>query len=125
MTFNSWYQGVVLHGDKYGHTLGFPTANLDPAILSHLGQDGVYAAIVSLGDRTYGGAIYLGPRLTLRETRRVLEIHLIDFSGDIYGQTLRFRLGAFIRPPQDFSSVKALKAQLAADITAARRHTEA
>lgn len=116
-----WREGVVIHGDQLGRTLGFPTANLDPSLAHDITRDGIYAAEVLVGETSYRGTLYLAPRLTLGETKRVLEIYLLDFSGDLYGQTIRFCVGQFIRPPQNFDSTKALKKQLADDIVAVRR----
>lgn len=113
-----WYTGTVLHGDQVGRTLHFPTANFDPALLSHIQQEGVYAATVRLGSQNYRGALYLGPRITLGETRRVLEIHIIDFNGDIYDKLVEFQLGSFIRPPSDFPDVQSLIHRLQADVQA-------
>jgi riboflavin kinase/FMN adenylyltransferase len=117
-TSNQWYSSIVQHGDKYGRTLGFPTANLDPTVLKHVTEDGVYACTVHLGREKYRGALYLGPRIVLHETKRVLEIHIINFAQEIYGETLQFQLGPFIRPPLDFDDLDALKAQFARDIAA-------
>ena len=117
-TSDQWYSSIVQHGDKYGRTLGFPTANLDPTVLKHVTEDGVYACTVHLGREKYRGALYLGPRIVLHETKRVLEIHIIDFAREIYGETLQFQLGPFIRPPLDFDDLDALKAQFARDIAA-------
>lgn len=117
-TPNQWYSSIVQHGDKYGRTLGFPTANLDPAVLKHVTEDGVYACTVHLGREKYRGALYLGPRIVLHETKRVLEIHIINFAQEVYGETLQFQLGPFIRPPLDFDDLDALKAQFARDIAA-------
>lgn len=105
-----------MRGDQYGRTLGFPTANLDAAILGHIKKEGVYACNIHLGSRIYRGALYLGPRIVLHETKRVLEIHIIDFHEEIYGQTLLFEFGTFIRPPMDFPSTEALIAQLRSDV---------
>jgi riboflavin kinase/FMN adenylyltransferase len=120
-TVSKWYSGEVLYGDQYGRTLGFPTANLDAALLKHVEKEGVYACNVRLGSQNYRGALYLGPRIVLHETKRVLEINIIDFDQEIYGETLEFQLGAFIRPPLDFDSLDALKAQFKEDVSAARR----
>ena len=117
-TSDQWYSSIVQHGDKYGRTLGFPTANLDPTVLKHVTEDGVYACTVHLGREKYRGALYLGPRIVLHETKRVLEIHIINFAQEIYGETLQFQLGPFIRPPLDFDDLDALKAQFARDIAA-------
>ncbi|MBP9761605.1 riboflavin kinase [Candidatus Saccharibacteria bacterium] len=116
----SWRSGTVLRGDQYGRVLGFPTANLDATILKTIKKEGVYACNVRLGGNIYRGALYLGPRIVLRETQRVLEIHILDFDQEIYGKILNFKLGVFIRPPEDFDSIADLKIQLAKDIAAAR-----
>ena len=117
-----WYESVVLSGDRIGRTLGFPTANLDAGVLKDIKKEGVYAAEVHLGSQIYRGALYLGPRIVLGETTRVLEIHLLGFNREIYGETLRFRLGKFIRPPMDFPSREALIKQLQADVAAAQSY---
>lgn len=118
---DSWRTGRVIRGDQTGRTLGFPTANFDPGIVSDIQQEGVYAATVLVSDTEYRGALYFGPRLTLGETKRVLEIHLLDFDGDLYGKELRFSIGSFIRPPMNFDSEATLKEQLASDVLAIRR----
>lgn len=118
---HEWHTGKVQRGDKIGRTLGFPTANLDPTELDNISRDGVYAAQVAVAHAHYRGVLYLGPRLTLGETRRVLEIHLVDFSGDLYDQVISFTLGPYIRPPRNFDSTQALKDQLAEDVAAVRR----
>lgn len=120
---SSWRVGKVMHGDKTGRTLGFPTVNFNSTLVDDIKQDGVYAAAVRVHATTVLGALYIGPRITLGESRRVLEIHLLDFSGDLYGQELQFAIGQFIRPPMDFDSVDALKAQLANDVLAIRHAT--
>lgn len=117
---NTWYEGTVLPGSQLGRTLGFPTANLDVTILNHVTKEGVYAANIRIGSKSYIGALYLGPRLVLNETKRVLEIFLLDFDGDLYGQTLEFQLGAFVREPMDFESLDALINQLEVDVAAIR-----
>ncbi len=113
---NPWYSGIVMRGDQYGRTLGFPTVNLPAAPLKHIEKEGVYACEVRLGSARYRGALYLGPRIVLGETKRVLEIHLLDFDQEIYGETISFQLGAFIRPPLNFDSLEELKTQFAVDI---------
>ena len=116
----AWYSNKVVRGDQYGRTLGFPTANLDAAVLSHVEKEGVYACQVRLGKQFYRGALYLGPRIVLRETKRVLEIHILDFDQEIYDETLSFQLGPFIRPPMDFDNTDELKAQFSRDVAAVR-----
>ena len=123
MSQTEWYSNRVMRGDQYGRTLGFPTANLDAAVLSHVEKEGVYACKVRLGKQFYRGALYLGPRIVLRETKRVLEIHILDFDQEIYGETLSFQLGPFIRPPMDFDNKQALTYQLALDVKASQAST--
>lgn len=123
MSQTEWYSNRVMRGDQYGRTLGFPTANLDAAVLLHVEKEGVYACRVRLGKQFYRGALYLGPRIVLRETKRVLEIHILDFDQEIYGETLSFQLGPFIRPPMGFDNIQALTYQLALDVKASQAST--
>lgn len=111
----TWYSGEVLNGNHLGRTIGFPTLNLDSKILSHIEQDGVYSSVVEHDGNTYAAALYLGPRVVLGETKRILEVHVLDFDQMIYGATIRFRLGEFIRGVIDFSSFQELKEQLEKD----------
>ena len=115
----AWYSSKVVRGDQYGRTLGFPTANLDAEVLLHVEKEGVYACRVRLGKQFYRGALYLGPRIVLRETKRVLEIHILDFDQEIYDETLSFQLGPFIRPPMDFPRANTLIEQLEKDVMSA------
>lgn len=117
---DTWYEGIVISGSRLGRTLGFPTANLDPAILTGITRKGVYAATVRIDGQLYTGALYIGPRLILNETKRMLEIFVLDFDSDLYGKTVDFQLGAFIREPMDFDSFEALTAQLKSDVAAIR-----
>ena len=116
-------EGEVLAGDKRGRQLGFPTANLDlddylrPAF-------GVYAvrarAIGGTGNAPLSGVANLGIRPTIGGAKTLLEAHLFDFSGDLYGKTLAVELLAFIRPERKFESLDTLKAQIAQDSARAR-----
>jgi riboflavin kinase / FMN adenylyltransferase len=117
---DTWYEGIVISGSQLGRTLGFPTANLDANLLTHVTREGVYAASVRIDGQAYTGALYIGPRLILDETRRVLEIFVLDFEGDLYGKTLDFQLGTFVRGPMDFDTFDALIVQLEADVAAIR-----
>jgi riboflavin kinase/FMN adenylyltransferase len=115
-------RGEVFHGDKLGRELGWPTANillgrqLEPA-------RGVYAVTAVLADGTeVPGVANVGRRPTLGgDPVTRLETHLFDWSGDLYGQEIRVRLHAFLRPDATFDGLDALKAAIAADADAARR----
>lgn len=113
-----WHAGKVLEGNHLGRTIGFPTLNLDPAILQGNQQEGVYASVVKYGNKSYIGALYVGPRLVMDETKRVIEIHVLNFDQIIYGKSIHFQLGRYIRGVKDFGSFEELKIQLIADCKA-------
>lgn len=109
--------GKVLKGNQLGRTINYPTINLDPNLVAKLGlQHGVYASQVEIANKQYLGALYFGPRLVLNETRDVLEIHLLNFYQEIYEQTIKFKVGKFVRGILNFSSFAELKSQLDKDI---------
>jgi riboflavin kinase/FMN adenylyltransferase len=114
--------GVVVEGQRRGRTLGFPTANLSTEPVLHPG-DGVYAVIARVLDRSprelLRGVASLGVRPTVLAGRS-LEVHLLDWSGDLYGARLRVGWVARIRPEQKFPGIDALKAQIRLDCEAAR-----
>ena len=112
MTQNTWIYGTVLRGEKLGRTLGFPTVNLDPFILTSEYKKGVYACMVKYLNIQYQGALFFGPRLVLNEKTDVLEIYILDFNQDIYDQIIEFKLENFIRKPLNFKNTHALKRQL-------------
>lgn len=118
--------GEVVRGDRLGRVLGWPTANL--MLGRHLEPArGVYAVTVALpsGEEVKGVA-NIGRRPTLGgdpETR--LEVHLFDWSDDLYGQEVRVRLLHFLRPDEKFPDLEALKAAIAADAEEARRILDA
>jgi riboflavin kinase/FMN adenylyltransferase len=115
-------RGEVFHGDKLGRELGWPTANillgrqLEPA-------RGVYAVTVVLADGAeVPGVANVGRRPTLGgDPVTRLEVHLFDWSGDLYGQEIRVRLHAFLRADASFAGLEELKAAIAADAAEARR----
>ena len=116
-------RGTVGHGDQRGRTIGFPTANVHLEAALCLPADGVYAAVVTLEDgRQYSAAVNLGRRPTFHETaeQSLLEAHLLDFSGDLYGQRLRIAFRQFLRGERKFAGIDELKSQLALDIQHAR-----
>jgi riboflavin kinase/FMN adenylyltransferase len=115
--------GRVGTGQRRGQTLGFPTANLEQ-IEMLIPADGVYAVRVAWQGRTWTGAANIGPNPTFGEQQRKVEVHLIDFQGDLYGVTLAVDFVDRLRDTRPFDSVAALTAQLHADVEQAR-HTAA
>ncbi len=112
--------GAVVAGDSRGRELGFPTANLEVAPWRLLPGDGVYQGWAAWEDERHPAAINLGVRPTIGGTRRLLEAHLLDFEGDLYGRSLNLEFHHRLRPEQRFPSLDALKQQIARDVAAAR-----
>ena len=115
-------EGVVVHGDHRGKALGFPTANIDLEGVTAL-KRGVYAALGFIeGEASVlGAAVNLGVRPTFGGEGACLEAHFPGFHGDLYGRTVRLVFLSRLRDERRFDSVEDLKAQLAADVTAAER----
>jgi riboflavin kinase/FMN adenylyltransferase len=116
--------GQVVAGDQRGRSIGFPTANL-ANVAEALPPNGVYACLVDHvlegGARRLGTAVAnLGVRPTVDGTRFLVEAHVFDFAGDLYGQTLRLHLVARLRDERRFDSLEALREQIARDAAAAR-----
>lgn len=109
--------GTVLHGRGVGHTLGFPTANIDLSqTRKMLPKEGVYA--VRIGNHT--GMANLGKAPTFGVEKPLLEVHLLDFNGDLYGQTVTVEFVHRLRDIVQFQNPEALKAQLQIDLKACR-----
>lgn len=118
--------GVVVLGDQRGRTIGVPTANVS-AIDEALPALGVYAVLVDqevdgVARALAAGVANIGVRPTVKEgeLRPSVEVHLFDFSGDLYGARLRVHLVSRLRAEQKFSGLDALKAQIALDAAEAR-----
>ncbi len=112
--------GRVVVGKKRGRTIGFPTANLRPRVAPLL-PDGVYAVNVVEADARRPGVANLGTNPTFGDVLgRSLEVHLLDFDGDLYGRQLRVEFVERIRSEKRFSSVDALVEQIRRDAARAR-----
>lgn len=118
-------RGVVTRGDgRGGQVLGFPTANLAVPSDVLLPADGIYAGWYERGDGSvYPAAISVGRRPTFYEhsVTSLLEAHLLDFDGDLYGEPARVRFAARLRSEERFDSVDALAVQMSRDCEEARR----
>lgn len=126
--------GVVVKGQQLGRTLGFPTANLEIPSDKLLPRLGVYAVRVLLepqqgegkhvsrvvGEQWQIGVMNIGFRPTVNGVSPTVEVHLLDWSGDLYGKTLIVSLEKFLRPEQKFPSLEDLKQQIQNDCIAAR-----
>lgn len=133
--------GLVVPGQQLGRTIGFPTANLQLPPEKFLPRFGVYCVRVYLEEETRArgeqqenpsplllpssqspilGVMNIGCRPTVEGTIPTIEVHLLDWSGDLYGQRLTVSLEQFLRPEEKFASIDALTAQIQADVRAAR-----
>jgi riboflavin kinase/FMN adenylyltransferase len=112
-------EGAVVHGDRMGHKLGYPTANIQLDRYQRP-RFGVYAVRARLGGRTLAGVANLGTRPMFDPPRELLEPHFFDFDEEIYGETVEVDLLSFIREEQSFDGLDALKAQIARDCDTAR-----
>lgn len=106
--------GTVVEGQKLGRTLGFPTANMRLGDIIEP-RKGVYATRAVIGGETYGAVSNFGRRPTVGSDAPLLETHLFDFKGDLYGETVEVAFAAFLRDERKFDGLDALKAQIAED----------
>ena len=114
------FSGRVTRGQGRGRTLGFPTANLLPQGNKPLPQ-GVFVAEVQYpGSEVLQAVAHIGPRPTFAEVALVIELHILDFTGDLYGQTLQVALVKKLRDQRAFACPDELVGQIRKDINQAR-----
>lgn len=131
--------GKVIPGQQLGRKLGFPTANLQLPAAKFLPKNGVYCVEISIENlsndvsnltyqihpkpfsQTLYGVMNIGDRPTVNGSNQTVEVHLLDWSGDLYGQTLTVSLQEFLRSEQKFASLDALKAQIQLDCENAKK----
>ena len=113
--------GTVVHGDNLGRKIGYPTANLS-AHSEQFPPNGVYFAEAWINDVLYHGVVNLGYRPTVKrdKSERVLEIYLLDFNRDIYGEDVEIRFIRYLRAEREFDSLDSLAQQIDADVRLAR-----
>ncbi len=118
-------RGSVIHGDERGEGLGFPTANLDLAAHQQLPEEGVYAGATMRDEKWWPAAISVGTRPQFYEHGAlVVEVHVLDFEGDLYDSSLDVVFLARLRAQTSFSSVDELTAQIALDVVETRQIVE-
>ena len=108
--------GRIVHGDERGKQLGFPTANLTFSRGQAMPGDGVYVTKALLGGQPLPSVTNIGKRPTFGENKRTVEVYLIGFNGEIYGEDLRIELVDRLRDEKRFSSPEELKAQISLDV---------
>jgi riboflavin kinase/FMN adenylyltransferase len=114
--------GIVGTGQRRGRTLGFPTANLE-SVTTLIPADGVYAVRAWWDKQSWPAAANVGPNPTFGEHARKVEVHLIDFNGDLYGQELSIDFIERLRETRPFRGVDDLLAQMRIDVERAREIT--
>lgn len=114
--------GKVIHGDGRGSQIGIPTANLDVWAEKILPAEGVYACLARVGSQTFPAATNIGSRPTFRDSAPSFQIetHLIDFSGNLYGQSLTLDFIARLRGERRFANPEELVVQIREDIQQTR-----
>lgn len=126
--YSYFFGGTVVHGDKLGRKLGYPTANIKINDENKLiPADGIYAVKVSILNRQssiinrqsqieyYNGMMSIGVRPTVGGTHHVIEVNIFDFDKDIYGKNARVYVEHFLRPEIKFDNLESLKQQIAID----------
>lgn len=108
--------GKIVSGKKLGRTLGFPTANIEPATNYCLPKNGVYDTDTIVGSIKYRSASSIGFNPTFKEDRLKIESHLIDFSGSLYGEQIELIFNSFLREELKFDDVESLVKQMALDV---------
>ncbi|HEX9804282.1 MAG TPA: riboflavin kinase [Candidatus Dojkabacteria bacterium] len=113
-------RGKVLRGSGDGTKLGFPTLNVE--LTSELEIEfGVYAARVYIKNDLYEGVLHYGPRLVFDESNPQLEVHLFQFSENVYGENVVVEILDFIRPTKNFDSLEPLIEQMSKDCEDAQK----
>ena len=112
--------GVVEHGNGIGATLGFPTANIRLDSTKQLPASAVYAVLANVDGVEYKALANIGTNPTVGNDYLSLEVHLLDFNGDLYGKHLTISFLSFLRSEKKFSSLTELQSQIAEDINEAQ-----
>jgi riboflavin kinase/FMN adenylyltransferase len=121
--YQYFMSGRVVHGQKLGRNLGYPTANLelsDPLKLTP--SDGIYAVYVEIENSILKGALYIGKKSSIinKDALSSIELFILDFDGDLYGQTLSVHLVTRIRTDMQFENLEALSEQIQRDVNDVR-----
>ena len=112
--------GPVAAGVERGHVLGFPTANIQFDAGQAMPEDGVYVTLAHLGEKVYQSVTNIGVKPTFGKGERTVEVHILGFSGDLYGQKLTIELVERLRPEMKFAGPEELAAQIKKDVEQAK-----
>ena len=114
--YKYFIKGRVVDGKKIGRQIGFPTANLEVDPLKLIPSDGVYVVDVEVEGVEYRGVLNIGTRPTVSGDQRTVEVHIINFTGDLYGKEIELKFLQFLRHEMKFSSLDELRTQIQKDI---------
>ncbi len=116
------FTGNVVHGDAIGRELGFPTANIEIDSAKEIPFDGVYAARATHKGKHYQAALSIGTKPTIHDNgERIVEVLLIGFEGDLYGEKLTVEILSYLRPQKKFPSLEELRLAIAYDVSVIQR----
>lgn len=115
-------KGTVIHGAKRGRLLGYPTINLEVSPGLVIPQNGVYAVQIMTRNTRYNGVANIGTNPTFNDIGRRIEVHILDFSGDLYGELVTVSFLKHIRNEQTFSNSDDLKLQITKDVGTAQKY---
>jgi len=119
---NPSISGRVVSGERRGRSLGFPTANVQPGMPRALPADGIYVAYTNVAGARRPSAVNVGVNPTFASTGRTIESYILDFEGDLYGETASVEFLHRLRPEQRFPTIEALVQQMHRDIADARAY---
>jgi riboflavin kinase/FMN adenylyltransferase len=123
LSYNYSLSGEVVKGNQVGRTLGFPTANIYMSDNHKLiPGDGVYSALAFVDGVQYKSVVSIGNRPTFNDSKKSIEVHLLNFNQDLYNQNLKIEFVDFIRPQRKFEVIDELVQQINADIALAMEH---
>ena len=117
--YKYFVKGRVVEGQKIGRQIGFPTANLQIDSLKLIPSDGVYVVNVIVEEVEYRGILNIGSRPTVSGGERTVEVHIIGFTGDLYGKEVILKFLKFLRHEMKFSSLNELRIQIQKDFNQA------
>ncbi|MEM6282559.1 MAG: bifunctional riboflavin kinase/FAD synthetase [Chloroflexota bacterium] len=114
--------GEVIHGQKRGRKLGYPTANIEVPAGKLIPANGVYAGWAYVNDQRLMGATNVGYSPTFGNEAVTVETFILDFDGDLYGQQMTFTFEKYLRPEMKFNGLEALIEQMQSDVATTRDH---
>jgi len=114
-------KGIVIHGEKIGRKLGFPTINIKPDKNQINAIEGVYACKISLaGNEDLYGILHYGSSPTFKREHKLIEVYVFDYESELYDKEVEVEFISYIRPTKKFSSKEEIIAQITKDVLNAR-----